>query len=229
MIRKAAVVAASVLLCGCFSVRTAQAPVPTTYPLTHQQKMQTAHHWDVLAQHQAGLIAASERLRYQPIYVNVSNATAGSRQESSPFEQAFADLLTSQLVNHGAYVSTDQGSAAQLSYSVQVLQHRDRKDFLRAAEGTWTTLATGIAVATLPYNHWSEPALALIPAAAAVDLFSGGWATRSNREVIITTRIVEDDRVAFSSSNIYYINSGDANHYDAGPRRSRDVPMTETW
>lgn len=221
MIRKALIIAAgSTLLSGCFSIHSAQAPIATTYPLTHQQKMQAAHHWDVLAQHQARLIAGNERLRNQPIYIN------GSEGIATPFSEAFDALLTSQLVNLGAHVTTRSNPAIQLRYRVQVVEHKDRNDFLRNAEGTWTTLAVGIAVATLPYNHWSEPALALIPAAAAMDLFSGGWTRRSHREVIITTQIVEDHRVVHSSSNIYYINAGDDDHYQPS---SRSINMTETW
>lgn len=221
MLRRTLIIAASsTLLSGCFSLHSAQAPVATTYPLTHQQKMQAAHHWDVLAQHQARLIAGNQRLRNQPIYVN---GTAGA---DTPFSEAFDALLTSQLVELGAHVTTRPQPAIQLRYLVQVVEHKDRKDFLRKAEGTWTTLATGIAVATLPYNHWGEPSLALIPAAAAVDLFSGGWTRRSHREVIITTQAIEDHRVVHSSSNIYYINADDDDHYQPS---SRSLNMTETW
>lgn len=221
MIRKALIIAASsTLLNGCFSTHSAQAPIASTYPLTHQQKMQAAHHWEVLAQHQARLLVGSERLRTQPIHVG------SSEDRPTPFSEAFDALLTSQLVSLGAHVSTRPAGAIQLRYRVQVVEHKGRRDFLRQAEGTWTTLAAGIAVATLPYNHWGEPALALIPGAAAVDLFSGGWVRRSHREVIITTQAIEDHRVIHSSSNIYYINAADDGHYQPSSRR---INMTETW
>lgn len=217
----------AVLLQGCYSVHTAQAPVATTYPLTSQQKMQAAHHWQVLARHQAELLASNGSLRLEPLHVDSSQSGA------SPFNEAFDSLLTSQLVSRGLNVKTSNINTVNISYKAQVVRHQDRS-LMRASEGTWTALAAGIAVATLPFNNWSEPSLALIPVAAAADLFSGGWASRSSHEVIITTQAVDGDRIVFSSSNIYYINAGDKDHYfntDGNGRFSegRDVQLTDTW
>ncbi|MFA5494828.1 MAG: hypothetical protein WC247_08615 [Porticoccaceae bacterium] len=223
----------AVLLQGCYSVHTAQAPVAATYPLTSQQKMQAAHHWDVLAGHQAELLASNQFLRLQPLHID------GGQGGATPFNEAFDALLTSQLVSRGLNVKTGNLNTVNISYKAQLVRHKDR-GLMRAPEGTWTALAAGIAVATLPVNNWSEPALALIPVAAAADLFSGGWASRSSHEVIITTQAVDGDRIVFSSSNIYYINAGDKDHYfNTGGKTSvdgngpfsegRDVRLTDTW
>lgn len=212
----------STLLAGCFATHTSQAPIATTYPISEQQKMQAAHHWDVLAQHQAELLSQQPLLKSQPLYIK-------SAEQPTPFSTAFDNLLTSQLVAKGAYVKTTPAQAAEVSYQVQVVEHGDR-GYIRAPEGAMTALAAGIAVATVPYNHWAEPALALIPAAAATDLFSGSWTSETDREVVITTQVTLADQVLYSNSSIYYINPGDAGHYaPSGKPKTDSVPLSGAW
>ncbi len=213
----------STLLAGCFGTHTSQAPIATTYPISEQQKMQAAHHWDVLAQHQADLLTQNKLLKSQPLYINGAD-------QATPFSTAFDTLLTSQLVAKGAYVKTTPAQAAQVSYKVQVVKHNDR-GYIRAPEGAMTALAAGVAVATLPYNNWAEPALALIPAAVATDLFSGSWTSETNQEVVITTQVTLADQVIYSNSNIYYINPGDNGHYmpASGENRPKNVSVSDEW
>ncbi|MFD2437135.1 hypothetical protein [Modicisalibacter luteus] len=151
----------------------------------------------------------------------------GSTQ-AMPFAQGFGLLLTSHLVSNGAIVRTDPINAAQVDYQVQIVEHDDR-DNIRPPRGALTTLAAGIAVATVPVNHWSEPALALIPAAAAVDAFSGSWTSISPKEVIITTQVIDNNRILYSSSNIYYINQEDAEHYRSVLDNLKTIPVTNSW
>ncbi|MGE4416160.1 MAG: hypothetical protein AB7D26_02795, partial [Marinobacterium sp.] len=141
----------STLLAGCFGTHTSQAPIATTYPITEQQKMQAAHHWDVLAQHQADMLIQSDMIKSQPLYIKGADT-------ATPFSTAFDNLLTSQLVSKGAYIKASPSQAAEVSYKVQVVEHKDRGP-IRAPQGAITTLAAGIAVATIPFNHWAEPAL----------------------------------------------------------------------
>jgi len=184
MIRKVtALCVVSLALTGCFNVNTSQAPLATTFPYSEQQKMQAAHHWNVLAAHQAKQMLASDRLSGRTLYISDSGT-------HSPFSEAFNSLLTSQLVARNASVSLNQSNALNVNYRVQVVEHNDR-GYIRAPQGAMTALAAGIAVATIPYNHWSEPSLALIPAAGLVDLFSGSWASESNQEVLITTQVTD--------------------------------------
>ncbi|GAA5178681.1 hypothetical protein [Modicisalibacter zincidurans] len=206
----------ALLLGGCVA-NTSQVPMATTYPYSEQQKMQAAHHWDVLAEYEAAGILRSASLRGRSLFINPTQA-------GSTFAQSFGDLLTSQLVSNGALVRTDPINAARVDYRVQLVEHQDR-DYVRAPVGTWTALSAGIAVATLPINNWSEPALALIPGAALVDAFSGSWESVSNQEVIVTTQVSENDRILYSSSNIYYINGDDAGQYES----PKPLPVTDAW
>lgn len=56
-------------LSGCFQVNTSQAPMATTWEMSEQQRMQAAHHWEVLARNEARGIMANQRLRSRPLYV----------------------------------------------------------------------------------------------------------------------------------------------------------------
>ncbi|WP_189515137.1 hypothetical protein [Kushneria pakistanensis] len=201
------VVCLAATLSGCLKVNTSQAPMATTWESSDQQRMQAAHHWDVLARNEARNIMANQRLRGRPLYVF-------SPQPATPFARGFHSLLESQLVQQGALVSTQPEGSVLISPAVQVVRHSDR-GFIRRPPGTLTMLAAGVAWAFQPLNHWSEPALALIPGAAAFDAFSGNMTEVGNTEVIITTRASEFDTLLYSSSNIYYVNAGDSNHYEA--------------
>lgn len=211
---------ATVLLSGCFAVMTLQAPIATSYGISEQQKMQAAHHWLVLAEHEAHNMLVNPTLSGKALFIEPG--------EGADFTRGFESLLTSELVTRGGFVRTDAANAALVDTRIQVVRHKDR-DFVRAPQGALTALATGIAVATIPYNHWAEPALALIPAAAAGDAFSGNWLSRSNTEIIVTTRVTENSRILYSSSNIYYINSGDNDHYGGERRAARSIPVTDQW
>ncbi|TDX30992.1 hypothetical protein DFO67_104257 [Modicisalibacter xianhensis] len=208
------------LLTGC-SINSSQVPMAATYPYSEQRKMQAAHHWEVLAAYEAERIMRSARLDGQPLFVSQAS-------QDSPFARGFGSMLVTHLVANGALVRTEPIGAAQVDYQVQVVEHDDR-DFIRPPRGALTTIATGIAVATWPINHWSEPALALVPAAAGVDALSGGWAGVTDKEVIVTTQVIDVNRVLYSSSNVYYINPEDEAHYRDESTFLKTIPVTNRW
>lgn len=204
MIRKVVLLSVITLtLPGCFYANTSQAPIAKTYPITEQHKMQAAQHWQVLADYEAKGIV--HQLKGQSIYVN------GGDKKSS-FDQTFRQLLISELVSDGASVMVSPGASAEVTYDVNLIEHKDR-GMIRPPEGAISALAAGIAVATVPYNHWSEPALALLPMAVAADLLIGNVVSETTHEIAITTRVSQQGKLLHSSTNIYYINPGDKDHY----------------
>ncbi|GGC90194.1 hypothetical protein GCM10011382_20640 [Vreelandella lutescens] len=218
---------ASLMLSGCFYASTSQAPIATTYPYTEQQRMQAAQHWEVLAQHEAAGILGSERVRFRDLHIAApEHEQYGSYYSGGEFERGFRTLLTSELVSRGGSVTTQpRANGALIQIDVEVVAHRDR-GYTRPPFGAYTALASGIAVASIPLGNWSEPALALIPAAMVADTTSGSWTPKGNEEIIITTQIVEQDQILYSSSNIYYINAGDRRQY--APHRVPQAPTTPT-
>ncbi len=221
MLRRTALLSlVTLLLPGCFYAHTSQAPIAKTYPLTEQHKMQAIQHWQVLADHEAQGIL--QQLKGQSLYV-------AKGESSSPFNDTFHELLTSSLVSGGGVVMTSPSMAAEVSYDVNLVEHKDR-DAVRPPEGALSVLAAGIAVATFPFNHWNEPSLALIPAAVVADIFAGNVVSESSHEIAITTRVSSQGRLLHSTTNIYYINAGDKSHYVAPKAKqaaSRSIRVTD--
>jgi hypothetical protein len=224
---------ASLMLSGCFYANTSQAPIATTYPYTEQQRMQAAHHWDVLARHEATSILQRERVRNRDLHISEPDDEAPHAYSGGEFGRGFRALLTSELVSRGANLTTvPTANSANITFDVEVVEHRDR-GFIRPPVGAFTALTAGIAVATIPYNQWAEPALGLIPAAMLADTTSGSWTHTGDEEIIVTTQIIDGERILYSSSNIYYINAGDRRQY--APHRvpqaptTPSVPLTDTW
>ncbi|WP_369335783.1 hypothetical protein [Halomonas sp. ND22Bw] len=215
--RSCLVLALAALQTGCLYRQMSQAPVATTYPYSEQQRMQAAHHWEVLARHEADRMLDSERLRFRPLYL-----TPASAPENGEFARGYRALLTSELVSGGAPVTLDPLNALEVRFDVELVEHRDR-GFVRPPEGAFTALAAGVAVATIPINHWAEPALGLIPAAMGADVVSGSWTHTGNEEVIITTQVLDGTEILYSSSNLYYVNRGDRDQY-APDRAVRQAP-----
>lgn len=215
---------ACLTLSGCFYANTSQAPIATTYPYSEQQRMQAAHHWNVLARHEATQILKRERVRFRDLHIPDAPQNATHAYSGGEFGRGFRTLLTSELVSRGANLTTKPlPSSAEVHIDVDVVEHRDR-DFVRPPMGAFTALAGGIAVAAIPINQWAEPALGLIPAAVAADVTSGSWTHTGNEEIIVTTQILDGEQILYSSSNIYYINSGDRRHY--APDRTPSAPST---
>ncbi len=226
--RLALAVCACGLLAGCSSSNTAQAPVATTYPYAEQQRMQAAHHWEVLARHEVELMMGHERLQVLPLYLGEPPQGSGS----GSFHRGFRDLMTSELVRRGARVSTVPEHAAQIRIKVEAVRHGDRA-FIRPPKGAFTTLALGVTVASYAYTRWAEPSLLLLPGALLADAFSGNWTYTGDDEVIITTQVVENRRILYSSSSLYYINAGDRRHYEMPVAPSAPLlpmmPVTDRW
>ncbi|MFG6668604.1 hypothetical protein ACGK9R_16055 [Halomonas sp. HNIBRBA4712] len=221
----------SLALSGCFYANTSQAPIATTYPYSEQQRMQAAHHWEILARHEAGQILQRERVRFRDLHIRASQADGYVPYSGGEFDRGFRTLLTSELVTRGANVTTAAGdNSVDVVVGVEIVEHRGR-GFVRPPVGAFTALTAGVAVATIPINHWAEPALGLIPAGIAADVVSGSWTYTGNEEVIITTQVIDQDRILYSSSNIYYINKDDRRQY-APPRvhyPDPAIPLTDTW
>jgi len=201
------------ILSACAQLNTSQAPLATTYSTTKQQKMQAAHHWDVLAQHEARLVAAS--VKEWPLYIDDQKA-------DTPFSQSFDNLLASRLLGQGVLLRNSAMGSMVLSYETQVIHHKDQ-DTVRKPVGFWTLLTAKIGVVAYAVDKWSSPAALLLPAAMAKDAFSGNLTDGSTTEVIITTRVEKAGSIVHSSSNIYYINNADEDHY----MKPRSIRVTD--
>jgi uncharacterized lipoprotein YajG len=209
-------VAAVLSLTACANT-TSQVPLADSYPYSTQQKMQAAHHWDVLAEDVAVRLNGhfqQASLLNRPINVVPSN--------SSAFQAGFEDLLISQLVNKGFDIRDNNAEALKLKFDTQVVSHSDR-GYIRPKNGTYTTLAmlaTGVwaAVGIADNSTTVKDALiatGVIGSGVAMDATAGNINSISNKEVIINVSLMEGDKFLMRKSGIYYINEPDDSHYKA--------------
>lgn len=196
------------LISGCTRI-----PQPASYAYTEQQKMQAAHHWDVLASDVANQIN-NQLIRSdyidRAVYVKSTCGTDAApceRGETTQFNEGFRDLLLTRLVNFGVPTSVEKRTAdIQLDYKVQVIYHA--ADRYTVPPGTLTALTALISV----FRH-APTELQMLALAAGLDTANSAGPRNGHYEVIISTSMVADEKYLFRTSDIYYVNDKDFWHY----------------
>lgn len=204
-------------LAGCAATSTnSQVPLASTYEFTNQQKMQAAHHWDVLAADVASRL--KDHLSAASLSRRAINVVPNS---NSPFEQGFEDLLITQMVNQGLDIRANNNERLKLTFTTQVVSHHDR-GYIRPKPGAHTGLAlisTGIwAAVNIAANSTAIQdaliATGVIGTGLALDATVGDISSVTNREVIINVSLMEGDKYLMRKTGIYYINEPDDSHYE---------------
>lgn len=201
----------AVALASIVGLSACAAPVPVaqTYPLSFQHKMQSAHHWDMLAKH-----VADDMVTWLP-----TSGAAGrplllrAAGESSPFARGFDGFLTTRLHERGFAIATDGFDSYRIEHAAQVIHHKGKA--IRLKPGTFTLLGSGVAVAKLAENGVASGAIAggAVAAGLAADLATGYVTSETNTEVIVTVTAVDQGLVTFRRSFVFYINDADASQY----------------
>ena len=205
----------------------ARIPEPIDYNHSVQQKMQAAHHWDVLAADVAGKInreLISKDLFNTSLYVRTTCGDENmpcAPQETSPFNEAFRDLLITELVSYGIPTrQTPKEDSLVVNYKVQIVRH-NAKRFRTIQPG----LITGLTAAVLVLRNAPEELLT-VAAAGLVDYANQSWVRGGHYEVIITSSMIERGSYLFRSSDIYYINDDDFIHYLDNGTPAKEIPLT---
>jgi len=196
-----------------FIIGCSRTPQPAPYAYTEQQKMQAAHHWDVLASDVANQIN-NQLIRSdyidKAVFVKPTCGTNGEpceRGQTTQFNEAFRDLLLTRLVNFGVPTSNEKQVAdIQIDYKVQVVYHAANR--FTVPPGSLTALTALVLV--LRQAPTELQALAL---AAGIDVMNSAGPRGGHYEVIISTSMVADEKYLFRTSDIYYINDKDFWHY----------------
>jgi uncharacterized lipoprotein YajG len=213
-------------LAGCAANNTSQVPLAETYEYTTQQKMQAAHHWDVLASDVASRLQEhfkNASFYNRAIYVVPSNG--------SPFQTGFEDLLITQMVNQGLDIRANNSERLKLKFDTQVVSHSDR-GYIRSKSGSNTTLAliaTGVwAAVNIADNSTaikdSLIAAGVIGRGVAMDATAGNITSISNKEVIINVSLMDGDKYLMRKTGIYYINESVNSNYNA-PLAIKSIPV----
>lgn len=202
--------ALALLLTGC----TARIPEPVAYPYTQQKKSQAAGHWEVLARDVAGrineqlvLTGNSDKSLFVE-YTCGSDAVPCKPHETSPFNEAFRDLLITSLYNLRipTRVEPDEETLA-IDFKVQIVRHIARRP-RTLQPGIITALSAGVAVL-----RNAPTSLLILASGGTLDMANTSMTHHGHYEVIITTSIAERGEYFFRSSDIYYINDPDFWHY----------------
>lgn len=210
-ISHATLIAVALVTAGCAS----QVPVAQTYPVSYQKKAKAAHHWDVLAADVvAQTVASLERNNYldgRALYVVPS-------EEKTTFNRAFANFLTSQLVNHGLPVGTVRDGAVVVQYETQLVKHNSERP--NYTPGMLTALTAGVLVARDVALHAAQESLYLggMAVVGLADVGFGHLAGGPTKtEVIVTTSITDNGRYLMRKSDIYYLEDVDASLFAEAP------------
>jgi len=200
-----------IILAGCAS-QYSEKPLAIKHQYLEQKKIQAAAHWQAIAQNEAGLIA--KKLEHSGTKVYVKRGGVGE----TAFSEAYEDFLTSALLASGQTVSLEKNrSQYEVSYDVQVVNHKDQDSLPLIKPGFFSALTATAYILDSALDRWSNPEVIAVPIAALADwkLHRSKFTSTPTTEVIITTKLKSGPILTSSSSSIYYLNTGDRRLYDS--------------
>ncbi len=214
------------LFTGC----SARIPEPIDYPYSQQQKMQSSRHWEILAKDLANRInnqlIITDNIQ-SAVYVEPTcgdESTPCGPNETSSFNEAFRDLLITNLFDYGIPTRNQlKEDTISIQYKVQIVRHNsDRTRTLQP--GVLTAISSAIVVLrNAPSN------LVLLASGVAADIANTTFTTNGHYEIIITTSMVKDEKYLFRASDIYYINDEDFYHYqESNGLKTKIIPFSGT-
>jgi hypothetical protein len=211
------------LVCSCSS----RIPEPIGYPYSQQKKMQASFHWEVLAADLANRINKELILSGNLEKAVFVKETCGDDKnpcqpnETSSFNEAFRDLLITNLFGYGVPTKNRlDEEAIEVLYKVQIVRHNT--DRVRSMQpGLITTLSTAVVVLrNAPID------LILLASGIAADVANTSLVTNGHIEVIITTSMITRDQYIFRASDIYYINEKDFYHYQDTMPQTKTIKLS---
>ncbi len=187
-----------------------EVPQGVAFKKPEQLKLNSASHWEILANHEAGLIMKTlKKSSALPLYIK-------EPANSFPFATTYQHLLTSNIVEMGGNVVIQpEFNTATIAYTVDIINHNAH---YVENMGLVTPLAQGVYyLATTVLGRGAHDvtttAMEIVksPFYAAVDQVKPNLATHV--EVVITTQIVMGNQILSSDSRIYYVERGNLPQY----------------
>ncbi len=216
-------VLALLLVGGC----AGRIPEPIAYPYSQQQKMEASHHWQVLADDLANrinneLIITDNASKTVFVKETCGNeAKPCSPTETSSFNEAFRDLLITNLVGYGIPTQKQNDEETlEIHYKVQIVRHAGER--MRTLQ---PGLLTGLSAAIVVLRN--APAdLVTLAVGAASDVANANMTINGQYEIIITTSMLAGGKYLFRASDIYYINDKDFWHYQENLSQAKTMKLT---
>jgi len=203
------------LAIGC-----AEIPRSATFSYSSQQQLQSATHWQIIAQ------LTTARLSSDPDLLDILKPySGGSRRrihvqtsDKSPFDEAFRKYLITELINaHFLLSDTPNDAPVRIHWDLQLISCNPE----RLKPQGWPEAVAEALWEFLSGTRWTKRGLMV-----------------THTELILTTRItVGKDSPAYiikSYSDTFYINDEDWNNYNYQLAASSDFPRSmtskeETW
>lgn len=176
-------------------------PIPVTYPLSSQQKMQSVAHWQVLADEFAQEMAASVGTG-MPVYVAPTGV--------SPFARGVDAYLETALFKAGYAMASGPQGAVTVAIGAQRVEHYGRRDY--HIPGIFTAAGVSAVIANQNITE-GDMVGAAIPLGIGLDLLSGAVATPTNTELIVTAEARSAARILFRDTKSFYLPDGDRFNY----------------
>ena len=201
-----------ICLCLClFSLGCSEVPKPTSHNFTTQKKIQATSHWNVIAEDIGADIFNVIKQK------NTSNPSiAFFPNNNSPFCRAFRSFLGTYFVNSGIDIKEIDNADYQLDWSVQVIKHEGERvssDGFPAKNTVFAMLGYGV----YKIVDSASVGAGIIGGVAALDLIHEFYKTEEitlpKNELLINVSLVSSNNYQYRSSNIYYLNDLDTNHY----------------
>lgn len=199
-------------------------PPAVSVPLRPQPVLQSAGHWQVVADDVASAISA--HLEFQtgkkvPVQLYMM------RQEDSVFADAFLSAVTTRLVGLGHLVAVDpRPDVTAVGIDVLTVKTDPAQRRSHTAPGPLTILASGVAVAANLADRFPWGSTGIAGALLADTALARPEET--DTEMILTVSIAREGYYTFRSSAVYYINGRDLGLYQTldggGWRNLNDVP-----
>lgn len=231
----------TVLLTGCTAPYT-ETPVATNFKreknedlvAQDQHKLQSASHWQVIADDAASNLKNTLGSHKQPLYVVQS-------QKDSRFQQAFTQQLISSLISSGysimppavSAIDEDEQSKPSSNYTTVKVKvdpvHFNSKRPRDPIAGEVTMLTGGLWVLRNTYRNVS-PGAAMMGSAVTFDAynyFNSKYNTsKPKTELVVTTSIYDSQRYYANETNVYYTTESDWGHYSTA-KETTELPMTK--
>lgn len=203
-------VASTMLLAGCVAPYT-EAPVATNFKKEDQKKLQSASHWQLIAEDTSAQIIQALPRTQQPLYV-VQNA------EQSPFQKTFNQQLISSLIAAGYPVMKHPNDGYTLTVDVKADPVRFSNQPKRTPHaGEATTIAGGLWVLRNIYRNTS-PGAAMMGTALSYDIYNflnskNASGPTPKTELLVTASVSDNNRYYANSTNVYYTTDNDWHNY----------------
>ncbi len=209
------------VLSGC----APEMPFAKNFALTRQRVMNSAAHWQLLANETAAQLAPKLQAEAAVSVVLVRKANA----ESSAFYRGFEELLAAALVQHGVGVASG-ATPGTATYTVEVNVQTVHHQFPAISPIGFTQLGTVLGMSV--WAAVAQPAVA-IDAVPALGVAAGAvwdaaryWAPEpTSTEILVTTAVTKAGTRVSGTSEVFYIQSPDVAAYEPRPAEPRKAAI----